>query len=79
MLQQMNLSIPDDVSVASFDGSIFSGITNPPLTCICQDIEKIGAALAEKLIKMIEEGDESTDTVTVEAKIRLTDSCRKIN
>ena len=78
-LRQMNLSIPDDVSVASFDGSIFSEITNPPLTCICQDIEKIGAALAEKLIKMIEEGDESTDTVTVEAKIRLTDSCRKIN
>ena len=77
-LRQMNLSIPGDVSVAAFDGSVFSEITNPPLTCICQDIEKIGAALAEKLIKMIEEGDSSTDTVTVEASIRFTDSCRKI-
>ena len=77
-LRQMNLSIPDDVSVASFDGSIFSQITSPPLTCVCQDVKKIGAALAEKLFKMIEEGDETNELITVEAEVRFTESCKSI-
>ena len=74
----MNLKIPQDVSVASFDGSIFSQLTNPQLTCVCQNVKKIGTALAEKLIKIIEEGDEIKELITVEAELHFTESCRKI-
>ena len=77
-LRQLNLSIPNDVSVASFDGSIYSQLTSPQLTCVKQDVDKIGTALAEKLIKIIEEGDNSKELITVEADVCITDSCRKI-
>ena len=77
-LRQLGLSVPDDVSVASFDGSIFSQLTSPRLTCVYQDVKKIGTALAEKLIRMIEEGDDNKDLITVEAEIRMTESCRSI-
>lgn len=77
-LREMNLSIPDDVSVASFDGSIYSQLTSPPLTCVKQDVKKIACALAEKLIRVIEEGDDTKELITVEAEVCLTDSCRRI-
>ena len=77
-LSALGLSIPGDVSVASFDGSIFSQLTNPQLTCVCQDEGKIAAALADKLMKMIEYGDTKKELITVEAKVRFTDSCRAI-
>lgn len=77
-LHRLNLSVPDNVSVASFDGSVFSEITNPRLTCVCQDVKKIGAALADKLIRMIEDGDKKQEIITVEAEVRFTESCRSI-
>lgn len=77
-LRRLNLSIPQDVSVASFDGSIYSQLTSPPLTCVRQDVKKIGEALAEKLIKIIEDGDTKKELITVEADVCFTDSCRAI-
>lgn len=77
-LRQMNLSIPDDVSVAAFDGSVFSQITSPRITCVCQDTKKIGLALAQKLIKMIENGDDTKELIIVEAQVRMTESVKAI-
>ena len=77
-LRQLNLSIPQDVSVATFDGSIYSQLTSPQITCVRQDVKKMGIALAEKLIKIIEEGDENKERITVEAEVNFTDSCRSI-
>ncbi|MBD5131884.1 MAG: LacI family transcriptional regulator [Clostridiales bacterium] len=77
-LRELRVSIPFEVSVASFDGSIFSQLTSPPLTCVCQDAKKIGVALAEKLIKIIEDEDTTKELITVESEIRFTDSCRSI-
>ena len=77
-LHKLGLSIPDDVSVASFDGSIFSQLTNPPLTCVCQDAKQIALALADKLLRAIEDDDTANEQITVEAAIRFTDSCKAI-
>ena len=77
-LREMGLSVADDISVASFDGSIFSQLTSPQLTCVKQDIEKIAAALAEKLIGIIEDNDTVKELITVEAKVNFTESCRAI-
>lgn len=77
-LRELKLLIPQDVSVASFDGSIYSQLTSPQLTCVRQDVKKIGTALAEKLIKIIEEDDRTKELITVEAEVRFTESCRKI-
>ncbi len=74
-LRDMNLSIPKDVSVATFDGSIYSQLTSPQLTCVRQDVKKIGIALAENLIRIIEEGEAKKELLTVEAEVCFTDSC----
>ena len=75
-LRKLKLAVPDDVSVASFDGSIFSTLASPPLTCVAQDYKKIGLALAEKLLRMVENDDDKIELITVEAEVRFTDSCR---
>lgn len=77
-LRELGLSIPQDVSVATFDGSIFSKLTNPQLSCVKQDIPKIGAALADKLLKLIENSGEKQEIIKVEAEVLLTNSCRSV-
>ena len=77
-LHELKLLIPQDISVASFDGSIYSQLTNPQLTCVKQDVKKIAVALADKLIRAIEDGDDTKELITVDAEVCFTDSCRAI-
>ena len=48
------LSIPDDVSIAGYDGIRIGRHIEPKLTTIRQDTEKIGKLAAENLIMLIE-------------------------
>ncbi len=77
-LREMKLSIPNDVSVAAFDGSVFSQLTSPQLTCVCQDIQKMGRVLADKLIKEIEDGNSPKEQIVIPATVKITDSCKAI-
>lgn len=74
-IRELGLSVPGDLSVASFDGSVFSEITSPKLTGVRQDAVGIGTALAEKLISDIESGAKSVERIVVPAEVRITDSC----
>ena len=78
-IREMGLTVGDDVSVASFDGSVFAGVTSPKLTDVRQDAVALGETLAELLISTIETGVDKKELVVVPAKVCLTDSCRKIN
>ena len=53
-INDAGLSIPDDISIAGYDGSYISQIISPRLTTIKQDTESIGRVAAEKLIHLIE-------------------------
>jgi len=53
-IRTRGLSIPDDISVAGFDGSPALQYLNPRLTTIIQDTEAIGKAAAKKLVDLIE-------------------------
>ncbi len=77
-LRGMGLSIPDDVSVATFDGGVLSRVTSPTLTCVRQNAEGIGRALATKLLAMIENGDDKIEQIVVEAQLQFTESCRRL-
>lgn len=48
------LKIPDDLSVAGFDGIPFTKVLEPKLTTVRQDVDKIGAVAAKQLINLIE-------------------------
>ncbi|MCR4657623.1 MAG: LacI family transcriptional regulator [Lachnospiraceae bacterium] len=53
-ITEAGLTIPDDISIAGFDGSFFSQILSPKLTTYKQASDRIGSIAAEKLIQLIE-------------------------
>jgi LacI family transcriptional regulator len=53
-LEKIGLSIPEDVSVAGYDGVMLSQVLRPRLTTYKQSAGEIGRASAKKLIETIE-------------------------
>ena len=54
VLDEMKLKIPEDISVAGFDGIYLSQIIQPVLTTVRQDTVSIGREAADRLIDCIE-------------------------
>lgn len=53
-IRERGLRIPEDISVAGYDGITIAKILEPKLTTLCQDTVAIGRIAAEKLIDLIE-------------------------
>ncbi len=54
VIEDMGLRIPNDISVAAFDGILLSQVLRPKLTTVKQDSEAIGKEAAKQLIDWIE-------------------------
>ena len=52
-LKLLNKRVPEDISIAGFDGTIFSEYISPALTTMKQDVGGIGKSLARLLIDQI--------------------------
>ena len=48
------LKVPDDISVAGYDGIPYTSVLEPNLTTVKQDVDKIGSEAAKRLISLIE-------------------------
>lgn len=53
-LAELGLSIPEDISVAGYDGLRLAKVLNPELTTVVQDTKKMGETAAQRLIEEIE-------------------------
>ena len=53
-IRERGFSIPEDISIAGYDGINIARILEPKLTTICQDTAAIGRIAAEKLVELIE-------------------------
>lgn len=53
-IKNRGLKIPEDISIAGYDGIPIASQLDPQLTTLHQDTEKIGRLAAEKLISLIE-------------------------
>lgn len=53
-IKECGLRIPEDISVAGYDGVYISQILDPKLTTVKQDTSEIGHVAAEKLVELIE-------------------------
>ena len=53
-IREKGLRVPDNISIAGYDGIMAARILEPKLTTICQDTEAIGRIAAERLIDLIE-------------------------
>jgi len=62
-LKLAGLRVPEDVSIAGFDDSIFARMVTPPLTTVRAPIEQVGREAVKLLIRLIR--GEATDPLTV--------------
>jgi LacI family transcriptional regulator len=68
-IQELELSIPDDVSFLMYDDFAWTRLTTPPLTVIAQPVYDMGVAAASALIRQIE-GRKASDTApALEARL----------
>lgn len=79
-IENAGLSVPDDISVAGYDGLYVSQIIHPKLTTYEQNSEEIGRIAAKSLIKLMRD-EKSTliEKILVPGKIIEGGSVAKIN
>lgn len=79
-IKEFGLRIPEDISVAGYDGITLSQILDPPLTTYQQDTDALGRKAAQKLISLIENPKISIiERVVVEGKVLPGKTVKKLN
>lgn len=61
--KNMNISIPDDVSIAGYDSAEFSSLISPNVTTIAQDAKTIGQIAAKNIICLVEKNIETKEFI----------------
>lgn len=78
-IKEAGLSIPDDISIAGYDGVLLSQVLNPKLTTLKQDTKALGKYAAEKLIALIENPKANiVEIVVVEGSLICGESIKKL-
>ena len=78
-IRELGLRIPEDISIAGYDGIRISLFLEPTLTTVQQDTEEIGKVAAERLIALIEKPQTTlNETVVIDGKILKGQSVRRI-
>lgn len=76
LLKDVGLSVPNDVSIISFNNSIFAEMTQPALTSIDVHIDYLSSQVVEKLVEFIEGRQTIAMKVILPHKIIERDSCK---
>lgn len=78
-IHELGLRVPEDISVAGYDGIIVSQVMSPRFTTYRQDTAQIGQTAARRLIDLIEHPDTaSNDTAYVSGRLEKGESIRAI-
>ena len=75
---QCGLSIPEDLSIVSFNDSLFAKLTSPQLTSVDVNSFQLGIEAASQLINHVENPNLLATKIIVPHRIVERDSCRKI-
>jgi DNA-binding LacI/PurR family transcriptional regulator len=78
MLDEMNIRVPDDISVVSFNNVLIAEIARPPLTSVDINIYQLGYEAAKTLIEKIEKPDSPVKRTIIPHKLVKRLSCKKI-
>ena len=76
---EMDLSIPEDLSIISFNNSLFARLTSPQLTSIDINSCQLGIEAASQMINHIENPNLLATKIIVPHYLIERDSCRKIS
>ena len=70
MIKAAGLRIPEDISLAGYDGITLAKMIEPKLTTVEQDTATLGMLAAEKLISLIERPKQTdVETIMVEGHL----------
>ena len=72
--QMRGVRVPEDVSVAGFDGSYLSTLAYPPLTTVSQNYEEFGKAMIDSIVAL-KNGAETERLKRIPTKLIIRDSC----
>lgn len=79
-IQERGLRIPDDISIAGYDGITLSQVLSPKLTTVKQNTKALGSKAAQKLIALIENPKAAIiERVVVEGEVLYGQSVKKLN
>lgn len=79
-IKERGLRIPEDISIAGYDGILLSQVLDPKLTTLQQDTRTLGSKAAEKLIALIENPKATIiERVVVEGRVLKGKSVRNLN
>lgn len=79
-LEQLGLSVPEDVSIAGYDGIVLSQVLRPKLTTIRQDTGQLGAEAAKRLIALIKkEISDNEPPLIIKGNLLKGASVKKLN
>ena len=74
---EMGLSIPEDISILSFNNSLFARLTSPQLTSVDINSLQLGAEAAAQMISHMENPNLMATKIIVPHRIIERDSCRR--
>ncbi|HLP15273.1 MAG TPA: LacI family DNA-binding transcriptional regulator [Bacteroidota bacterium] len=78
--RMMNVSIPDDVSLVSFDAISGQALVLPTITHVVQPVKQLGKDVIAGLLKMINEKKHAPPRrIIVKPKLVIGDSCRRLS
>lgn len=75
VLSEKNINVPGDMSVVSFNNSIHSRVSNPPLTSVDIQIFQLGYEAASCLLELIEDPQMFRKSVIIPTVIKERTSC----
>nr|WP_317358887.1 LacI family DNA-binding transcriptional regulator [uncultured Tyzzerella sp.] len=77
-LNEIGLSVPDDVSIVGFDNDIHAKISTPPITTVQIDINKMAKKCVANIIKKITSVDEKIDNSIIHGNIIIRNSVKTL-
>jgi DNA-binding LacI/PurR family transcriptional regulator len=78
-LDELGISVPEDISIVSFNNVLLAELARPPLTSVDINIFELGYQASKNLIVMVENNNEPTKRLIISHKIIERLSCTKPN
>ncbi|MDP4098769.1 LacI family transcriptional regulator [Paenibacillus sp. P96] len=76
--KELNLRVPEELSVIGFDNTILASVTSPPLTTIAQPIEELGRHAVDLLIEELKEERQPARNMVLKPELIVRGSTTKV-
>ena len=78
-LTERGITVPDDISVISFNNSVLASLIHPYLTTFDINIMQLGHRSVQKLLHLIADPDDFREKVTVPFELKVRESTKAVN